>query len=281
MVDVVRAPASSANLGAGFDVFGMAIDLYADVGRGDPPTGAHALDDQHPASRLYAQYGGVGPIWLRTEIPMARGLGFSAAVRIAAVGLAVAGAGDADEAVARILDSDALGAVCRDEGHGDNAAASLLGGLTVFRDGRVLRLDLGPQIGAAAVVAWIPTVTTSTDRSRATLPPVVPREAAVANIATAVQLAVAVERDDPDLLVGATMDRLHQDVRLPAVPDAAAALEAGTAAGAWCGWLSGSGPTVALLCAGERADTVVASLPPSGHAKVQRIDRDGVRCDVG
>lgn len=281
MVDVVRAPASSANVGAGFDVFGMAVDLYAEVGHGAPPQGAHALDEHHPATKLYARCGGVGPIWLRTDIPMARGLGFSGAVRIAAASLAAAGTRDAADAGERIRRGDVLGAVSRDEGHGDNAAASLFGGFTVYRDGAVLRLGVGPLIAGAKFVAWIPSVTTSTDRSRGALEALVPRAAAVANIATSVQLAIAVERDDPELLVGATADRLHQDVRLPLVPGAAAAIESATATGAWCAWLSGSGPTVAMLCPPERLDAVVAALPASGQVKVRRIDREGVRCDAG
>ena len=282
MVDVVRAPASSANLGAGFDVFGLAIDLYADVGRGPVPDDAVALDEHHPATRIHGELGGRGPIWLRTSIPMARGLGFSGAVRVAAAALAVTEPGsDSGTAAIAARRGDLLAVVCRHEGHGDNAAASLFGGVTVFRDGAVLPLRVGPALAAASVVAWIPTTRTSTDRSRGALSAEVPRSAAVANIARAVQFALAVERDDPELLEGATVDRLHQAERLRMVPDGAAAIEAGGAAGAWCAWLSGSGPTVAMLVPADRTAAVVGRLPTSGHVKVHRIDRRGVRCDVG
>jgi homoserine kinase len=73
----------------------------------------------------------------------------------------------------------------------------------------------------------------------------------------------------------ATKDRIHQDIRLAASPACAAALQAGLDAGAWCGWLSGSGPTVALMCDPATADAVAAALPTEGHAKKLTIDFDG------
>jgi homoserine kinase len=99
----------------------------------------------------------------------------------------------------------------------------------------------------------------------------------VHNIARSVQLAVAVERDDPRLLEGATDDRLHQQERLAQVPGAAEAIRDGVAAGAWCEWLSGSGPTIALLCRHDRANAVVRALPGAGHGEVLAIDRVGAR----
>jgi homoserine kinase len=91
------------------------------------------------------------------------------------------------------------------------------------------------------------------------------------------QFVAAIEHDDPSLLAGATDDRLHQPTRLADVPGAAAALAAGVAAGAWCGWLSGSGPTVAFLVDGDVATTVAAALPESGHVKHLHIAGYGVR----
>ena len=86
-----------------------------------------------------------------------------------------------------------------------------------------------------------------------------------------------VAHDDPDAARGATSDRLHQAERLPSVPGAADAIEAGVAAGAWCGWLSGSGPTVGLLADRSAAEAVAASLPAHGHTKVLGIDTTGAR----
>ena len=270
---VVRAPASSANLGAGFDVFGMAIDLYADLGVGEAPDGARQLDGNHPAQTAFSRLGGAGPLWMRCNIPMARGLGFSGAVRVGAAALAVAQSGRPV-----FSEADRILAVSAElEGHGDNVAASLCGGVVAYIDGRAVPFRLGPVLSAAAFVAWIPDVTTSTDASRRALPATVSREHAVHNVGRATQFALACAHDDPELLRGATSDRLHQAERLPSVPGAAEAIEAGVAAGAWCAWLSGSGPTVGFLADRGVADEVAKSLPAHGHVKILGIDTTGTR----
>jgi homoserine kinase len=274
--DAVSAPASSANLGAGFDVFGMALSLYAEVGLGPAPDGAHPIDGRHPARVPFERLGGTGELWLRTDIPMARGLGFSGAARVAAAGLGAVVAADGDPGALEHRRTEILEVTAELEGHGDNVAASVNGGVTAYVSGRVVEMPLGPVIGAARFVAWIPDVTTSTDASRRHLPSSVERVDAVANIGAAAQFVLAVARDDPALLRGGTADRLHQAERLPAVPGAADALREGLGAGAWCAWLSGSGPTVALLCAEEDVGRVVAALPDGGHTKVLSIEPRGV-----
>ncbi len=272
-VPVVRTPASSANLGAGFDVFGMAVDLYADVGLGDAPAGAQQLDDAHPGRAAFERLGGTGPMWMRCNIPMARGLGFSGAVRVGAAALAVAQREDSIGTAA----GEILEVATELEGHGDNVAASLHGGLVAFVGGRAIPFALGPVLSSAAFVAWVPEVTTSTNASRRTLPDAVTRADAVHNIARAAQFILAFAHDDPALLLGATDDRLHQAQRLSAVSGASEAIGAGVAAGAWCAWLSGSGPTVGMLCDGAIADRVAAALPPNGHTKILGIDTSGAR----
>jgi homoserine kinase len=280
---IVRTPASSANLGSGFDVLGMALDVHADIGLGAAPSGATALDDPHPARVAFVELGGEGPIWMRCRIPMARGLGFSGAVRVGAAALAVvlrsAGSSSPEGGTDPIDDAadEILAVTTRLEGHGDNVAASLLGGVVANVDGRPIPLRVGPVLGSAVVIAWIPDTTTPTDRSRRSLAPMVERAAAVHNLARSIQLALAIEHDDPNLLDGATSDQLHQADRLPRVPGAAAAISDGVEAGAWCAWLSGSGPTVALLCPADRVDAVTAALPPGGHVKALSIDRLGAR----
>ena len=269
---IVRAPASSANLGAGFDVFGMAVDLYADVGLGDAPDGAEQLDEHHPGRTAFDRMGGDGPMWMRCNIPMARGLGFSGAVRVGAAALAVVQAG---RQISGAVD-DILAATTELEGHGDNVAASVHGGVVAFVDARAIPFLLGPVLSAASFIAWVPDVTTSTNASRRILPDSVARADAVHNIGRATQFALAFARDDPELLRGAADDRLHQAWRLPEVTGAADAIEAGVAAGAWCGWLSGSGPTVGMLCDSGVAAEVAASLPANGHTKVLGIDTAGV-----
>ena len=269
----VRTPASSANLGAGFDVFGLAVNLYADVGLGEAPDDAQQVDEHHPARTAFDRLGGTGPVWLRTNIPMARGLGFSGAVRVGAASLAVAQSGSsiADGA------GEILSLTTELEGHGDNVSASLHGGVVAYVEGRAVPFVVGPVLGGAAFVAWVPDVTTSTDKSRQALGDAVDRSAAVHNIGRAVQFALAFAHDDPAMLADATSDRMHQASRLPSVPGAVDAMDAAMAAGAWCAWLSGSGPTVGMLVPAGLGEQVAAALPDGGHAKVLAIDPLGAR----
>ena len=274
---VVRVPASSANLGPGFDVLGMALDICADFGSGAAPAGALQLDEFHPASVAFVAAGGDGPLWMDGSIPMARGLGFSGAARVGGAALAVVQGAADPEAALRDGDEKILQISTELEGHGDNVAASLFGGITASVNGTTLLLRVGPIVAAASVVVWVPDVTTSTDSSRAGLPPTVDRADAVYNLGSIVQFVVAIEHDDPGLLINATSDRLHQSHRLPHVAGASEALEAGLGAGAWCGWLSGSGPTIAFLCESSISSNVVHSMPDSGHCKTLKIDMLGTR----
>jgi len=276
----VRVPASSANLGAGFDVLGMALDLHLDVGIGDAPAAARSIDRHHPTSRAFASFGATTeptpPMWVHTSIPMGRGLGFSGAARVGGAALgALVHAEDPDAALVAARDG-VLDVAVALEGHGDNAAASVFGGVVAWIDGRAIPLRVGPKLASASVVVWIPDLATSTDRSRSILPDAVARADAVHNLGRMAQFVLAIEHDDPSLLAGATDDRLHQAVRLPEVPGAAAALDAGIAAGAWCGWLSGSGPTVAFLADAITVEAVIASLPETGHVKHLHIADRGV-----
>lgn len=275
----VRVPASSANLGAGFDVLGLALGLHLEVGLGPPPADGVALDEHHPTTKAFeamgASTGATASLWIRSSIPMARGLGFSGAARVAGAALAVAA--DADDPAGAVRDArkEILALVASLEGHGDNIAASLLGGMVAWVDGRAIPIRVGPDLASAAIVVWIPETTTSTDQSRSSLATELSRADVVANLGRVAQFVLAFEHDDPELLAHATDDRIHQPARLATIPGADAAMAAGVGAGAWCGWLSGSGPTVAWLCEETVATTVVAALPASGHTKVLRIDTAG------
>jgi homoserine kinase len=128
----------------------------------------------------------------------------------------------------------------------------------------------------ASVVVWIPDgATTSTDQSRVSLPTEVPLEDAVFNLGRVATLIAALAAGDPSALRLATQDRLHQPTRLAATPVCAAAIDAALGAGAWAAWLSGSGPTVAVLCDPAVAELVAAEMPAEGHTKVLAIDTDG------
>jgi homoserine kinase len=158
------------------------------------------------------------------------------------------------------------------EGHADNVAASLYGGIIATAAGRAVRVPLAFD---PAIVVWIPSFTTSTDESRARLGPDVRLADAVFNIGRTALLVAALAAGDVDALRSATEDRLHQDRRLTAAEPSRLALAAATDAGAWCAWLSGSGPTVAAMCPFDDAAELAAKLPAGGHTKVLRIDHAG------
>jgi homoserine kinase len=273
----VRVPASSANLGPGFDALGLALDLHADVGTGEPPAEARATDEHHPATVAFRALGGRGPIWVRSAIPMSRGLGYSGAVRVGGASVAVLQRADGDPDALRRSGDEIHRIAAGLEGHGDNVLASRLGGVTVCSAVAHVQLRLGFEPDPAVVV-WSPTAaTTSTDRSRRTLPNSVPMADAAFNIANTAALVIGLERGDVSIVRAACADRLHQLTRFAALPESAAAHEAGVSAGAWAGWLSGSGPSVAFLCAPSRAEEVAGSLPAPGRSRILAIDHVGSR----
>lgn len=274
-----RVPASSANLGPGFDALGLALDLHATVGIGPAPPEARIADRHHPATVAFRRAGGTGEIWVVSPIPMARGLGFSGAMRVGGTALALAvehhwSAGPVPEPARHEIVSLA-GSL---EGHADNAAASTYGGVVAVAGGQVVPIRM---VFDAVVVLWVPPATTSTDRSRARLPATVPFDDAVFNIGRTALLVAALATGDRRALRAATEDRLHQERRMAQVPAAADVLQAGLDAGAWCGWLSGSGPTVALLCDAQTSATVTDAVALAGSSdgdrtRVHGIDRAGV-----
>jgi homoserine kinase len=271
---VVRVPASSANLGAGFDVLGMALGLHAEAGVGEPPGGAVTTDERHPADVAFRRAGGTGRLWMRSPIPIGRGLGFSGAARVggaAAAAVQRSGPSVLDDPAAR---ADILTLTSELERHADNVAASIYGGVVVATDRGVVQVPLAFN---PVVLVWVPnSATTSTDHSRGRLADTVSRADAVFNVGRAAMFVAACANGDVGALRAATEDRLHQSVRLELVPESAAALDAALAAGSWAAWLSGSGPTIAALCDPGRADEIAAALPRSGHVKLLRIDHEGV-----
>ena len=262
----VSAPASTANLGPGFDVLGLALGLPLVVGVG---AAGEPVDQGHPAAVAFRRAGGVGPITVRTDIPSARGLGFSGAARVAgaAAGLAQQGIGD-EEGRER-----ALALAIELEGHGDNAGPSARGGLTISTDGRATPVPIALD---GRVVVWSPDHATSTDESRGALAPSVSRADAIHNLAGVALLIAAFVTGDPTELGRATSDRLHQPTRLVALPDSALAIDQAMGAGAWGAWLSGSGPSVAALVAPDRAADVGLALAGAGTVRTLDIDHHGV-----
>ncbi|RSM49518.1 homoserine kinase [Amycolatopsis balhimycina DSM 5908] len=257
----VTVPASTANIGPGFDAFGMALGLYdvvevqvtdgglkvevIDAGAGgvaDVPT-----DETHlvvRAIRKTCAHLGVEPPGLHLRcfnaIPHARGLGSSAAAVVSGVAAGYALAGrDIDE-------FDALQLAAGFEGHADNAAASLLGGLVLAwsDSGRFHAERLAPHASVRPVVA-VPSVRSATATTRGLLPSSVPHVDAAHNAGRAA-LAVHALTAKPELLLAATEDRLHQHYRAPAYP-ASTELVATLRARGVAAAISGAGPTVLAL----------------------------------
>ena len=270
----VSVPASTANLGAGFDTLGIALSLRFEAGTVDSsqPSNARACDTNHPANVAFRQSGGNGNIWSHDRIPMGRGLGFSGAARVAGALLAIAqreGVVAANSHEARLA---AFRVAAELEGHPDNAAASALGGFTVAAAGRAIRVPVAVH---GAIVVWVPENTTSTKESRTKLSPTVSLGDAVWNISRSSLLVAALATGDVAALHDATQDRLHQDVRLAMVPDTKRAIRAAMDSGAWAAWLSGSGPTMACMVDPQRIDQVVAALPRNGQVHRLQIDASG------
>jgi len=271
---IVRVPASSANLGPGFDTLGMALSLHAEAGviDGDVPPGAQRIDQFHPAAVAFRRAGGEGELWVCSPIPVGRGLGFSGAVRVAGIVAAHAQRFGSDPEAFTAEAATMLALASELEGHADNVAASLFGGVVATADGRAVRVPLAFD---PAVVVWIPSFTTSTDESRTKMGRDVPLDDAVFNIGRTALLVAALAAGDVDALRTATEDRLHQDLRLSSVEPSKVAMAAALDGGAWCSWLSGSGPTVAAMCPFDEADDLAAHMPSDGHTKVLRIDHGG------
>lgn len=271
---IVQVPATSANLGPGFDAMGLALNLHLEVGlvgEDTMPAQGREADDSHPAQVAFMRAGGSGRVWVSNPIPMGRGLGFSGAARVGGV---VAAETQRVGASWTRDSSKALEVGAQLEGHLDNVAPSLHGGIVIVSGARVVDVPLALE---AAFVVWVPDATTSTSESRGHIGPNVALEDAVFNISHAAMLATAFITGDVGLLGEATNDRIHQDIRLARSPGSREALDAGLAHGAWCGWLSGSGPSVLLMCAPSGAASLSAVLPGTGHTKILALDTEGTR----
>lgn len=268
MVTTIRVPASSANLGSGFDVLGMAIDRYIELQFADEGVGS----EDHLSMRVFRRFGGTGGLSISSTIPPARGLGFSGAARVAGLLAAAVQKGSTLEECRRWLFLEATEL----EGHPDNVAPSVFGGVTVAVGERVIKIPLGLQ---ATVVLWVPDTPSGTKESRRKLPTEVSMQDAVFNLGRASLLVAALTTGDTESLADATEDRLHQARRLEGLPGTARALSAAREAGAWCSWLSGSGPSAAALCEPTVAQKVADALPEGGDVSISHIDMRGAVCE--
>ena len=278
----VRVPATSANLGPAFDCAGLALARYdvvdvtvvgsglsvevTGVGAGELPT-----DESHLVVRAFRaacdELGWTPPglrVVARNGIPQGRGMGSSAAAVVAGVEAAWALCPDVEA-----TDGDAVLRLTTEmEGHPDNVAACLLGGLTLSWTG-----DRGPASDCVPVhdqvlpVVLVPDATLSTSVARGLLPDVVPHGDAAFNAGRAALLVHALTRE-PFRLLEATEDRLHQRQRGPAMPESLALIEGLRAAG-HAAVVSGAGPSVLVLT--QRTDGDPAD--PAGAARVREVAR--------
>jgi homoserine kinase len=268
----VRVPCSTSNLGSGYDTLGLALDRFLDASFVPDGGGRLAVERTGTLARLPAEEPDLvattfeaklrgrgraasGVLRLHTEVPVARGLGTSAAAVIAGCDLALAAMGEASD------HDEALAAAIRHEGHGDNAAPSVFGGLrAVAKTGEgpvVIGLTLSERVGFAYAA---PSTRVSTREARDLLPRQVPHALAAASLGRLVALVRGLAEADAELIRIGVIDELHVPHRLSLIPRATAAIAAGLDAGAWAVTVSGAGSGLIAMCDPHEADAVAAAM---------------------
>ena len=275
---LVRVPASSANLGPGYDVLAAAVSLYLeleveetgefslDPGGLDVSTGrdnliVRAFETLHPADGIAFR--------LKSEIPLARGLGSSAAA-------IVAGLFAADHLFELALSKQEMLAKATElEGHPDNVAAAIYGGFVICGAGEgdspsAVRFD--PPSGLEGI-AVIPAEEVSTERAREAIPAEVPLADAVANVSAASRLVLGLQPADLDLLAAGLVDRIHQPRRRELYPRSMELVDGAAELGALGATISGAGPTVLVWTTWQEAGHVAEALEQrcAGWAEVRRL----------
>jgi homoserine kinase len=288
----VTVPCSTSNLGAGFDCIGLALDRYITasleaggdqlkvVRKGTLLDLPDAADDI--VARVLRSRDIFGTLTIDSTIPIGKGLGSSAAAAVAALALAAL-------VKDKHFDPDvALDAATALEGHPDNAAPSIVGGLVaVITDGmrhRSLRLKLSDKIGFGFVA---PHSSVSTKAARNALPSQVLHADATRTIARSVALIEGLADGDPELLRIGFSDDLHVPYRIGMIPGGGHALSAAMEAGAWAATISGSGSGLIAACERGCEERVVAAMESafqtatahSALALVVHPDFDGVRTE--
>jgi homoserine kinase len=275
---VVRVPASSANLGPGFDVLAAALQLHLEVEVLE--TGTFAVeteldlprDESNLCVRAFAELHSPADFTfrIRSPIPLSGGLGSSAAA-------VVAGLMAADHLFE--LDADVLALATALEGHPDNVAAAIHGGFVICAEGRIARFD--PPAGLEALLV-VPREAVATTAARAALPATVPLPDAVFNVAHASLLTLGLAQGDWDLVGRGLRDRLHQPARAHLYPRSAALVESAPRLGALGATISGAGPTVLVWSHYEQTGGLRDALQAEteGWADVLRVPFEPQGADV-
>jgi len=284
---VVRVPASSANLGPGYDVLAAAVSLFLeleveeagefsfDSGGLDVSTGrdnliVRAFESLHSADGIAFR--------LKSDIPLARGLGSSAAA-------IVAGLYAADHLFELGLSKeDFLARATEIEGHPDNVAAAIYGGFVICGAGEgdapsAARFD--PPNGLEGI-AVVPAGEVSTERAREAIPLEVPLADAVANVSAASRLVLGLQTADLDLVAAGLSDRIHQPRRRDLYPRSMELVDTAAELGGLGATISGAGPTVLVWTTWQDAGKVAEALEGrcEGWAEVRRLPFSPLGADV-
>ncbi|MFT4034663.1 MAG: homoserine kinase [Patulibacter sp.] len=245
----VRVPASTANLGPGFDVLACALDLWLELEA--RPAAAFSFETELPVpadpSNIAVQaFGRIGDparvaFTMRSQIPLSGGMGSSAAARVAGVLAALVMGGEEP----RDALEPALAIAAELEGHADNASAAIYGGVTAELPDGPLTLSVPQRLGFVAVAPHEPV---DTPQARAALPPSVPIADAAFNVGQATALAAGLASRDLELIARGLGDRLHQPHRAHLYPRSIELIAAARELGALGATISGAGPTVLLWC---------------------------------
>jgi homoserine kinase len=284
---LVRVPASSANLGPGFDVLAAALSLHLDLEVAEArefsvDTGGLAVPEDrtnlcvraferlHPADGLAFS--------IRSEIPLASGLGSSAAA-------IVAGLFAAEHLYELALSKDELLAQAAElEGHPDNVAAAIYGGFVICgrQDGDLRPVRIDPPSGIEAVLVVPKGGELATEAARQALPEQVPLADAVENLASASLLVLGLAREDPGLIARGLADRLHQPHRAGLYPRSVEVVSEASNMGALGATISGAGPSVLVWSFWQDTGKVVASLSErfGDWADVRRAGFSALGADV-
>lgn len=294
----VHIPATTANLGSGFDCLGLALDLDNSIAVSDAAELQIDIEGEGAASlprtaanrvvkamqRVCDEIGKSLPplhVAMVNRIPLARGLGSSSAAAVG--GLVAANRVHGDPLTVEQL----LALAVELEGHPDNVAPALYGGMCVVNqtDGKPLAVKLDwPSV--LQIVVYVPDAPLATARARAALPASVPREDAVFNVGRSALWVAAIANQRYDLIRLATQDRLHQPYRAPLVRGFDTILDAAMAAGALGAFLSGAGSSMAAIAEGN-AQAIAGAMQQAAHAAGQpgcvlvlNGNRNGVRIEA-
>jgi homoserine kinase len=274
----VRVPASTSNLGPGFDCLGVALRIYNNVTvtRDRLPKQPHPQIVSQAAGRFFKQARRRAfpfSISVVEKIPRSRGLGSSATIRLGILHALNQLGGEP-------LDRMTIFQLCADlEGHPDNAAPASFGGFTVVRtpssgvrsaqrrNPAIQRFDVSPQL---LFVLLMPDFEVKTALARGILPPRIPYSAAVENCANACAITAAFASRDYERLRGAFADRLHQPFRTKLIPFLPRVLDAAERAGALGGFLSGSGSGICAVTL-QHPDRIAVAMKRAARSALSHI----------